>query len=193
MGKCKGDVCNDPNIQYSWEVYTVKKITNAGQIIWELDTEVMKAVEQYRKELVFVIKKFTLTPEKLYRFTLIGGLEDGAKGLSQRNGFTNTPPTGGKCFSDIEEGEAMESEFTFTCEGWEDPDTPLRYEFVYYNEDGGESLFFFGPSNVAKGKLPLGSESNNYTMKVDVRIIDVFEATTVVTFNVTVSQIIYIL
>ena len=188
MGTCKGDVCEDPNMTYEWEVYTVKEIAKDGKITWELDTKVMQAVEQYRREVVFVIKKFILTPGKLYRFTLKGGLADGsAKGLAQRNGFTNTPPVGGRCSSDKTQGEAMESLFTFTCNDWDDQDIPLRYEFVYYNDQGAESLFFFGASNVASGKLPMGAEKDNFTIRFDVRIIDVFEATSVVSFNVTVS------
>ena len=186
MSTCKGEACKNPDMQYEWEVYTVKEITPEGKIIWELDTHVMKAVEQYRREVVFVIKKFTLTPGKLYRFTLRAGLSDGSKGLAQRNGFTNTPPKGGRCFSDYDEGEAMTTLFTFTCLDWEDEDIPLRYEFVYYNEVGAESLFFFGASNVATGKLPMGAEKDNFTIRFDVRIIDVYEATSVVSFNVTV-------
>lgn len=190
MGTCKGDACAD-GIQYEWEVYKVKGETAEGKIIWELDEEVMTAVEQYRKELVFVIKKFILTPGKLYRFTLIGGVEGGAKGLTQRNGLTNTPPKNGDCFAEQEEGEAMETLFTFTCEGWEDEDVPLRYEFVYFNDQGAESLFFFGISNVAQGKLPIGDEKNNFTTRMEVRIIDVFDATAKVTLYLKVSNIIH--
>lgn len=188
MGTCKGDICDDPDMTYEWEVYTVKETTPEGKIIWELDTKVMKAVDQYRKDKVFVIKKFTLTPSKLYRFTLKGGLVDGAQGLAQRNGFTNTPPKGGRCFSDKEEGEAMETMFKFTCEDWEDEDIPLRYEFIYFNGEGAESLFFFGASNIASGKLPMGPEKDNFTIRFEVRIIDVYEATSVVSFNVSVSS-----
>jgi len=189
MGKCIGDACSHPDMRYEWEVYTVKKITDDGKIIWELDVAVMEAVAQYTKDVVFVIKKFTLTPSKLYRFTLKGGIIGGAKGLAQRNGFTNTPPKGGNCFPDTYVGEAMQTTFTFTCENWEDEDLPLRYEFVYYNEIGAESLFLFGASNIASGKLPMGAEKDNFTIRFDVRIIDVYEATSVVSFNVSVSLI----
>ena len=71
MGKCEGEVCGHPDMLYEWEVYTVKDITAEGKIIWELDTKVMEAVDQYRREVVFVVKKFTLTPGKLYRFSFI--------------------------------------------------------------------------------------------------------------------------
>lgn len=186
MGVCNGDACGE-DIQYEWEVYKVKNQTAEGKIIWELDQDVMIAVEQYRKELVFVVKKFTLTPGKLYRFTLIGGVANGSKGLSQRNGLTNTPPKNGDCFVDHKEGEAMETLFTFSCEGWEDEDVPLRYEFVYFNDQGAESLFFFGVSSVASGTLPLGDEKTNFTTRMEVRIIDAFDATARVTLYVRVS------
>lgn len=186
MGTCKGDVCSE-DIKYEWEVYKVKNQTAEGKIIWELDEDVMKAVEQYRKELVFVVKKFILTPGKLYRFTLIGGVEGGPKGLSQRNGLTNTPPKNGECVAEQEQGAAMETLFTFRCDGWEDEDVPLRYEFVYFNEQGAESLFLFGISNVAEGKLPLGDEKTNFTTRMEARIIDAFDATAKVTLYVRVS------
>ena len=70
--------------------------------------------------------------------------------------------------------------------GWQDEDVPLRYEYVYFNDQGAESLFFFGVTEQSAGKLPLGDEKNNFTIGMEIRIIDAFDATAVVNFTVKV-------
>ena len=71
MGTCVGNICKG-NIQYAWEVYRAKGTPVPGKKIeWELDEETMEKVQQYTKELVFVVKKFILTPG-IQRFVSIG-------------------------------------------------------------------------------------------------------------------------
>ena len=122
----------------------------------------------------------------MYRFTLTGGLPGGKKGLAQRNGITNTPPIGGTCTTNDTVGEAMKTLFKFTCHGWMDEDIPLRYEYVYFNEQGAESLFYFGVKESSVGKLPLGNEKENHTIRMEIRIIDAYEATARVNLTVRV-------
>lgn len=189
MGTCVGNICRG-NIGYEWFVFRAKaQAKKDKKIEWKLDKEVMQKVEQYRRELVFVIKKFILTPGRLYRFTLTGGVPGGKKGLAQRNGITNTPPVGGECATNDTMGEAMKTSFKFSCRGWDDEDRPLRYEYVYFNEQGSESLFYFGVAAFSSGKLPLGSEKRNYTIEMEIRIIDAYDATTKLNLSVQVRLV----
>ena len=198
IGSCKGIVCGG-RILYEWSVYREKikrnhsanepkKKTNPNaKIEWELDDIVTQQVEQYRRELVFVIKKFTLTPGRIYRFTLTAGPPGGNPGLAQRNGVTNIPPQDGNCGTYDIIGEAMTTEFEFWCTGWQDEDKPLRYEFIFFGEDNiTESLFYFGVDSKARATLPAGNEKHNFTLDIEMRVIDIYLATARVRFSIQV-------
>ena len=190
MGKCTGDSCIG-NILYDWSIYIKNGTLPNGQIYWILDAYVMKQVEVYRKSLTFVVKKDLLQPDKVYKFKLEGGRLGGSKGLAQRNAITNSPPNGGYCSADTTVGEALETEFMFWCEKWDDEDVPLRYEFVYLNEVGSESLFYFGVDTMARTKLPLGIDKDNFTLVIQFRVIDAFGATAKTTLRVKVRHFLY--
>ena len=100
--------------------------------------------------------------------------------------------TSGTCTVSPLSGIALSTNFTFTCEGWSDPDSPLTYEFSYGNNES-EVLFYY--RKLASGTtisytdwLSAGEESNHYTHTVTVKIKDIFGSSSKKEFSVQVSD-----
>ena len=47
----------------------------------------------------------------------------------------NEAPKTGNCSTDPRTGELSNTEFRIFCDGWSDPDTPLRYSFSYGDDE----------------------------------------------------------
>jgi hypothetical protein len=70
----------------------------------------------------------------------------------------------------------LSTNFTFTCEKWADPESPLTYEFSY-GDKGGETIFAYRMSSSGfdvrvTNWLVAGDENNNYTLNVQFTIKD---------------------
>ena len=99
----------------------------------------------------------------------------------------------GTCAISPLSGIALSTNFTFTCERWSDPDSPLIYEFSYGNNES-EVLFYY--RKLASGTtisytdwLSAGEESNNYAHIVTIRIKDLFGSSSKEEFLVQVSEL----
>lgn len=76
-------------------------------------------------------------------------------------------------------GITLETIFSFTCIGWEDPDRPLQFEFFYLTtEDDILNVVYKGVKSSKETKLPAGYKANNFTVDFRVRVADMFGAYT---------------
>ncbi|XP_078664759.1 polycystin-1-like protein 2 [Branchiostoma floridae x Branchiostoma belcheri] len=125
----------------------------------------------------------------------------GVTGFAEFAFTTNTPPAAGTCEISPPRGTELTDLFSIKCTGFEDPDTPLTYEFSY--QTGGENVASFsttGQDNfVILGRspepeleeqpLPAGLESRNYAVTVRVTARDALGAETEAMLSVTVRPI----
>ncbi|XP_035660150.1 polycystic kidney disease protein 1-like 2 [Branchiostoma floridae] len=125
----------------------------------------------------------------------------GVTGFSEFAFTTNTPPAAGTCQVSPREGVELTSLFSIQCSGFQDPDTPLMYEFSYLT--GGEAIASFStteqddfvilgtsPEPALEGQtFPAGLASRNYAVTVRVTARDSLGAETAVTLSVTVRKI----
>ncbi|CAH1248411.1 PKDREJ [Branchiostoma lanceolatum] len=125
----------------------------------------------------------------------------GVTGFSEFVFTTNSPPTAGTCQISPQEGRELTDLFSIQCSGFQDPDTPLTYEFSYLT--GGENIASFSttdqddfvslgtsPEPSLEGQpLPAGLESRNYAVSVRVTARDSLGAETAVTLRVIVMKI----
>ena len=100
--------------------------------------------------------------------------------------------TAGSCSISPLSGVALSTNFTFNCEGWNDPDSPLTYEFSYGNNES-ETLFYYrklpSGTNIKHTEwLSAGEESSNYTHVVTIKIKDSFGSSSKEEFLVQVSE-----
>ena len=119
-----------------------------------------------------------LEPNMLYKFVLTAKLREGNPGYSEYQVTTNSPPIKGKCQASPSSGTTLETTFTFTCSGWEDPDHPLQYEFIYFRGDDAVNLVYKGMKSSKKTELPAGEKTNNFTIDFRVRVADMYGAFT---------------
>ena len=80
----------------------------------------------------------------------------------------------------------MNTSFTITCTGWEDPDGPLTYEFGYINYFQIYVFYVSPVSSAPSVKLPLGHEDNEFKLPMRIQIIDRLGAATIVLIDVKV-------
>ena len=103
----------------------------------------------------------------------------GYPGYSEYEATTNSPPTGGKCEVRPLSGITLKTTFSVTCSGWEDPDRPLQFEFIYFTtEDDVLNVVYKGIKSSQETKLPAGAKADNFTLDFRVRVADVFGAYT---------------
>ena len=119
-----------------------------------------------------------LKSNMIYKFVLTAKRRGGHAGYSEYQFATYSSPTEGKCDVTPLSGRTLETTFTFACSGWEDPDRPLQYSFIYFTDDDFPNLVHKGMERSKETKLPAGKKINNFTIDFRVRVADMFGAFT---------------
>ena len=88
-------------------------------------------------------------------------------------------------------GVAVQTNFSFTCERWRDPESPLIYEFSYESK-GTKTIFFYrtvasGQSVHLKNWLPIGDELEDFKLNISVHVKDNLGAKTIQEFTLKVN------
>ena len=117
-----------------------------------------------------------LEPNTLYKFVLTAKRRVGHPGYSEYQVTTNSPPTKGRCQASPLSGTTLETTFTFECSGWEDPDRPLQYEFIYFTDDDFVNVAYKGMKTSTMTTLPAGEKADNFIIDFRVRVADMFGA-----------------
>ena len=111
----------------------------------------------------------------------------GHPGYSEYQVTTESPPAGGKCEVRPLSGITLKTTFFFTCSGWEDPDRPLQFEFMYFTTEYDVlNVVYKGIKSSKETKLPAGAKADNFTLDFRVRVADMFGAYTEVKIPVQV-------
>ena len=160
---------------YEWQVY--KKVGNGSVKSWQLQTDIVQNLAEVKdpKGPVFTLPKNVLQGSSEYLIRLYGRREKGISGKTESVFLTNEVPKGGACFGSPRRGDALVTKFYIWCEGWEDSDTPLSYEFYYKNDEGKSILFYYGFHNSTYSELPLGNPARDYTLEIYVKVLDFFK------------------
>lgn len=79
----------------------------------------------------------------------------------------------------------MNTSFAINCSDWADPDQPLTYEFAYINYFQDNVFFVSHEPFSSSVVLPMGHETNNFTLFMVLRVIDRLGAAT--TWPVTIQ------
>jgi polycystin 1 len=138
----------------------------------------------------FVIYSDVLDSSTVYRFelTVTERNRDGV-GFASLTLRPNKPPSGGTCNVSPRQGTTLSTQFTFTCTGWADTDSPrLEYRFATGRQKNAQrrdrTILYSGfRSQYTADSLPLGNKENNYTIYVFVSILDRFGGETEVNMN----------
>ena len=95
-------------------------------------------------------------------------------GMVSKTLEVNKPPTAGNCSVKPLEGKPLATKFNVSCEGFQDVDKPLSYEFLY-SMDNGTTRVSLGSgfkSFRAAIRLPNGDQKYDYKIKFFVNVTD---------------------
>eukprot|EP01038_Epipyxis_sp_PR26KG_P011875 gene11875-15893_t len=92
----------------------------------------------------------------------------------------NAPPSGGSLSISPSSGYAISTVFLLAMSGWSTDFLPLTYEFNYYVLSGDAYLTVQSrtPLTSTSTLLPVGSESNGFSVYIVSRVYDAYDATT---------------
>ena len=182
---CKESLCG--SLTYHWSLF---KTSVVNQSHWVPDQKLQDKIRTRLTSPRLVTRPGVLKPNVRYKFVLTARRRGGHPGYSEYQVTTNSPPAGGKCEVRPLSGITLETTFSFTCSGWEDPDRPLQFEFIYFiTEDDVLNVVYKGIKSSQETKLPAGAKANNFTIDFRVRVADMFGAYTEVKIPVQVRRI----
>ena len=183
---CKDSLCGR-NLAFRWSLF---KTSVYNHTHWVPDQKFQDKIRTRLTSPRLVTRPGVLEPNAMYKFVLTVQRRGGHPGHSEYQVTTNSPPAGGKCAVRPLSGITLETTFSFTCSGWEDPDRPLQFEFIYFTTEGGVlNVVYKGIKSSVETKLTAGTKAKNFTIDFRVRVDDMFGAYTEVKIPVQVGRI----
>ena len=113
-----------------------------------------------------IIKQKALPSSTKFRLSLVVTSLVGSEGFGVLEFETAGKPYGGECSASVQEGIALETEFTFECQGWEDKNTPLTYEF----RAGKDTISYGNSPKSVSTVLPAGHQVDDYKLAIRIYI-----------------------
>ena len=113
-----------------------------------------------------IIKQKALPSSTNFRLSLVVTSLAGSEGLGVLEFETAGKPYGGDCSASVQEGIALETEFTFECQGWKDKNTPLTYEFRV----GKDTISYGNSPKSVSTVLPTGKEEDDFKLVINICI-----------------------
>ena len=118
----------------------------------------------------FTINPDAIIPGRKYRLTIdVENMnDDSSKGFSAWLFESSTIPFGGSCTANKLSGVAIQTVFTLKCANWNDPNTPLLYEFLLPLAEGLSAILSYSYTSATEIMLPPGEFVKNYSLTIDV-------------------------
>lgn len=177
--QCRGISCSALTV-YRWSLYI--RLDNGSHQSWSeiegLDSIALTSLDG--PNLVIggegISKnQSTLLGSRTYKIHIIAWLD---KENSQSDSYvfhTNQLPSkqgnNSGCFVNPQQGEAITTEFSIECVNWTDTDLPLSYQFSYKTHFGIVVFHADWQSN-ATTDLPLGDQTKNYSLTLQLEVTD---------------------
>ena len=131
-----------------------------------------------------IIKKNVLPSGFKFSLKLVVKSVGGSVGFGALEFETAAAPHSGYCMSSVNEGVALETEFTFECFDWRDKNMPITYEF----RSGKDPISYGKSSKSASTKLPPGQTENDHKLEIVIIIKNSVGVAVVDTLHVKVSS-----
>jgi len=180
--ECTGISCSTL-IKYRWSLYV--RLYNSSHQLWteimNLDKIALTSLEGPKLAIGRVEDKSqnqtTLLGDKTYKIHLIAWLDKENFVADSYIFHTNLPPVkranNSGCFVRPTRGEAIITEFSIECVNWEDSDWPLSYQYSYQTSLGVVVFHTGWQSNVTT-ELPVGNQTENYSLSLQLEVKDSF-------------------
>ena len=170
QGMCTGAPYHG-NLIFKWTV--LKDLNNSSdRSQWAEISEIQELIVTRVSSKSLVTRPRVLTPDTRYKFILTAQRPGGYRGYSEYHVTSNSPPVGGVCSVSPTSGVTLITEFTFTCDNWQDPDLQLQYQFIYFTNNNLLNVAYTGVKISITTKLPAGEKKNNFSIDFRVRVIN---------------------
>ena len=158
--ECPNSACNGS--VYEWHLEKLEEDTATWMNVAILPN--MTSTGVTAKNLV--IRQKALPSSTKFRLSLAVTSLFGSEGFGVLEFETAGKPYGGDCSASVQEGIALETEFTFECQGWEDKNTPLKYEFRV----GKDTISYGNSPKSVSTVLPAGQEEDDFKLVINIYI-----------------------
>ena len=156
--ECRNSACNGS--VYEWRLKQRKKVADSWDNVPILPNMTSTAVDATN----MIIKKNSLPSGFYFSLQLFVTSPAGSEGFGILEFETAGVPHGGFCAQSINEGVALETEFTFECFEWEDKNAPITYEFRV-----GKDIISYGSSPKSVSTvLAAGQPESDYQLRINV-------------------------
>ena len=158
--ECPNLACNGS--VYEWRLKQRKEETDPWEnvpILPNMTSTVVNATNM-------IIKPNSLPSGLYFSLQLLVTSQAGSEGFGVLEFETAGVPHGGFCAKSINEGVALETEFTFECFEWEDKNAPITYEFRV-----GKDMISYGSSPKSRPTvLAAGQPESDYQLQINIII-----------------------
>ena len=158
--ECPNSACNGS--VYEWRLKQRKEEADPWEnisILPNMTSTVVNATDM-------IIKKNSLPSGFYFSLQLFVTSQAGSEGFGVLELETAGVPHGGFCAKSINEGVALETEFTFECFEWEDKNAPITYEFRV-----GKDIISYGRSPKSRPTvLAAGQQESDYQLQINIII-----------------------
>ena len=157
--ECPNSACSGS--VYDWHLQKLQEDTTSWMNVATLST--MTSTRVTAKNMI--IKQKALPSSTKFRLSLVVTSLVGSEGFGVLEFETAGKPYGGDCSASVQEGVTLETEFTFECQGWEDKNTPLTYEFR-----AGKDTISYGNSPKSVSTVLLAGQQDDYKLAISIYI-----------------------
>ena len=158
--ECPNSACNGS--VYEWRLKQRKEEADPWEnisILPNMTSTVVNATDM-------IIKKNSLPSGFYFSLQLFVTSQAGSEGFGVLELETAGVPHDGFCAKSINEGVALETEFTFECFEWEDKNAPITYEFRV-----GKDIISYGRSPKSRPTvLAAGQPESDYQLQINIII-----------------------
>ncbi|XP_035672782.1 uncharacterized protein LOC118413477 isoform X2 [Branchiostoma floridae] len=169
-------------VSYNWTLQEAPDQFGRFDLNWDTETTTGRNLPDV------VIKPEVFTALGEYALRLETTLDDGRQGFSEYSFEPNLPPVEGSCTVSPENGTAMVTEFIIACKGFSDIDEPLTYTFLFNTGTAStfSPLYTGTEPQTPPQLLPVGQESRDFVVRIQVQVSDALGATSTVETSVMV-------
>ncbi|XP_068673513.1 polycystin-1-like [Montipora foliosa] len=157
--------------EYKW---TIKECLNNKDNCKDVSKDEYTLPKDMKQDFLIIPAGFFKGGRVGYKVVLEGGFHKSEWGMVSKTLKVNEPPTAGNCVVKPAKGEPLAPKFNVSCEGFQDVDKPLSYEFFYSMDNGAtrKSLGNGFKSFRAAIRLPYGDQKYDYMIKFFVKVAD---------------------
>ena len=177
---CEAAWCE--GLQHAWSLYKFEG--------WDLiPGGALQEISTQKDDATILLKGGSLEEDSRYRISVNSSRNGDVEFIVSYLAFwTNSSPRRGHCLASPTEGFAVFTPFFFSCMGWIDEDLPLSYSFKY-KVSSAAVIFYQGKNPYANATMPLGDPSKNYSLQVEMVVMDKLGAMNSVSFTLKVTAL----